>query len=169
MSKPLFALFLCVAILAIAPSAQSTAVSEVRPYSKQTSIAFCGSHRIFTLLYLIHAPFFALPQVQSQFLRLADLLDSSIHRFQSSQSVADLDEIDDAINALEQHPNDPSVTSLTLRSYLAQREKILYVAAVAPFFFRISLPHPTHSGPQCSSFDENILAAATFSTDILAC
>jgi hypothetical protein len=66
-----------------------------------------------------------LPQVQSQFLRLADLLDSSVHQFRSSQSVADLDEVDDAINALEQRSNDPTVTSLTLRSYLAQREQIL--------------------------------------------
>jgi hypothetical protein len=71
-----------------------------------------------------------LPQVQSQFLRLADLLDSSIQSFQTSQRVADLDGIDDAINALEQRSNDPSVTSLTLRSYLAQREQILYVVSV---------------------------------------
>jgi hypothetical protein len=70
-----------------------------------------------------------LPQVQSQFLRLADLIDSSIDRFHSSQRVADLDDVDDAINSLEQRSNSPAVTSLTLRSYLAQREQILYVVA----------------------------------------
>jgi hypothetical protein len=104
------------------------------------SLLFCAKSHFATR----HASriFWSPPQVQSQFLRLADLLDSSVQSFQTSQRVADLDGIDDAINALEQRSSDPSVTSLTLRSYLTQREQILSVVSsfLCPACFRMNAP-----------------------------
>ena len=125
MRKIIFALVVLAVVLASAPFVHSAGASEVLPYSSRAFPSCCAQSH-FATASCVWLP----PQIQSQFLRLADLLDSSIQSFQTSQRVADLDGIDDAINALEQRSNDPSVTSLTLRSYLAQREQILYVVSV---------------------------------------
>lgn len=138
MRKSLFFLVVFVAALAkAAPVTHSASASAVRSNSNLPFTAFHSSpsiHASPAVTSHTDVSFLAFSQVQSQFLRLADQLDTSIHRFRSSQSVADLEEIDDSINALERRSNSPATTSLTLRSYLAQREQILCeVAALAVF------------------------------------
>jgi hypothetical protein len=173
MSKPFFALVVC-AILVMVPSAHSTADSEVRPNLTFTVTAPILPHFRVIATELVSL---ILPQVQSQFLRLADLIDSSIDRFHSSQRAADLDDVDDAINSLEQRSNSPAVTSLTLRSYLAQREQILYVVAGlthfdpfinASFCSQLSSLLTGCSGHQCSSSGESIPVIVMFGVDTRA-
>lgn len=146
MNNSLFFLVVFVAVLAIAPFTHSAAASEVRSTSNSPIHHILSPSPSFPPLLLLSLILVSLSsslQVQSQFLRLADQLDSSIHRFHSSQRAADLDEVDDSINALEQRSSTPAVTSLTLRSYLAQREQILYaVAARALLVFAHPLPSP---------------------------
>jgi hypothetical protein len=146
MSKALFSLVVFVAVLAIAPFAHSATASEVRPTSLHHHTCTQQHFRLVIHNCFLFSPlgtlspsvlllFSTFSQVQSQFLRLADQLDSSIHRFHSSQSAVDLDGIDDSINELERRSKTPAVTSLTLRSYLAQREQILYAPSLPPSHF----------------------------------